>query len=78
MAEQESTQQEGAQEPGGARRGRRAFFGLAAAAAGAAGLAGAVAIPPYLTDTPTSAPQQVAGRVEEGAVPGAVGPVDRF
>ncbi|MFI9554215.1 SDR family NAD(P)-dependent oxidoreductase [Nonomuraea endophytica] len=60
MAEQESVQD--AQQPGGARRGRRAFFGLAAAAAGAAGLAGAVAIPPYLTDTPTSAPPPASPR----------------
>ncbi|WP_206068888.1 SDR family oxidoreductase [Nonomuraea composti] len=46
----------------GVRRGRRAFFGLAAAAAGAVGLAGAVAIPPYLTDTPTSAPLPASPR----------------
>ena len=41
----------------GARRpGRRAFIGLAAAAAGAAGLGGALTLPPYLTSPSTSPP----------------------
>ncbi|RJL20857.1 SDR family oxidoreductase [Bailinhaonella thermotolerans] len=41
----------------GRRRGRRRFFGLAAAAAvGATGFAAATTIPPYLAATPTAAP----------------------